>query len=113
MTPRGRRPGGERPRSAERGATGRGRGKLRFFGSARRISTVGEEDEARRRVRRLLLSGDNVLKNREGSGRLSRARERFTEARTVALEAGLDASLVEIIERRLAELDRAEAAGAA
>jgi hypothetical protein len=63
------------------------------------------EDEARRRVRQLLLSGDNTLKNRTGDQRIARARTRYEEALTVAREAGLDDALV-FVQRRLDALDQ-------
>lgn len=61
---------------------------------------MGEDDEARRRIHQLLLSGDNTLKNRDDEGRIARARGRFEEARRVAEAAGLDDALT-IIDRRL------------
>jgi hypothetical protein len=63
------------------------------------------EDEARRRVRQLLLSGDNTLKNRTGDERVTRARSRYEEALAVAHEAGLDDAAV-FAQRRLDALDR-------
>jgi hypothetical protein len=66
---------------------------------------VSEVDEAHRRVRQLLLSGDNTLKNREGTASMERARARFEEAATVAREAGLGASMLAIIDARLRQLD--------
>jgi hypothetical protein len=63
------------------------------------------EDEARRRVRQLLLSGDNTLKNRTGDERLARARSRFEEALAVARDAGLDDAVV-FVQRRLDALDQ-------
>jgi hypothetical protein len=62
------------------------------------------EDEARRRVRQLLLSGDNTLKNREGDERRARARTRYVEALAVARKAGLDDAVV-FVQRRLDALD--------
>ncbi len=64
---------------------------------------TSEQDEARRRIHQLLLSGDNTLKNRDDDGRHDRARARFDEARRVAEDAGLDDALT-IIDRRLALL---------
>lgn len=61
---------------------------------------MSDEDEARRRIHQLLLSGDNTLKNKDDDGRWDRARTRFTEARRIAAEAGLDDALT-IIDRRL------------
>ena len=62
---------------------------------------MGDDDEARARVRRLLLSGDNTLKNRDDPAAAARARARFEEALAVAQEAGLDEGLLTIIRRRL------------
>ncbi|WP_217921761.1 hypothetical protein [Miltoncostaea oceani] len=64
---------------------------------------MSEQDEARKRIHQLLLSGDNTLKNRDDDGRRDRARTRFEEARAVAEGAGLDDALT-IIDRRLALL---------
>ena len=63
------------------------------------------EDEARRRVRQLLLSGDNTLKNRTGDERIARARTRYEEALAVARETGLDDAVV-FVQRRLDALDQ-------
>ena len=63
------------------------------------------EDEARRRVRQLLLSGDNTLKNRTGDERVARARARYEGALAVARESGLDDAVV-LAQRRLDALDR-------
>jgi predicted O-methyltransferase YrrM len=67
------------------------------------MSGAGRDPAAR--VRQLLLSGDNTLKNRSGLVGMERARERFLAAREVACEAGLDDALA-IIELRLTDLDR-------
>ncbi len=67
-----------------------------------------EADEVRGRVRRLVLSGDNILKNRDDDARFGRARTRFQEARGIAAEHGL-ADLVAILDLRLADLDGADA----
>ena len=63
---------------------------------------MADDDEARARVRRLLLSGDNTLKNRDDPASLQRARARFEEALEVAEEAGLEDEILLIIRRRLA-----------
>jgi len=63
-------------------------------------------DDPRARVRQLLLSGDNTLKNRTGPKSEARARERFERARRLAVESGLEGGLVEIIDRRLQGLGR-------
>lgn len=73
---------------------------------------MSEGDDPQRRVRQLLLSGDNMLKNRHDQA-AARARTRFEEARRVADGAGLPESLREIIDRRLEMLDRRAGADAA
>ncbi|HWH14074.1 MAG TPA: hypothetical protein VNT51_04960 [Miltoncostaeaceae bacterium] len=60
-----------------------------------------DADEARARVRRLLLSGDNILKNRDDASR-ERALARYREALDAARDVGLT-DLVPIIEVRLAD----------
>jgi hypothetical protein len=63
------------------------------------------------RVRQLLLSGDNIIKNRDNPERYARARERYVKARVLADEANLDASVLSIIDLRLTGLpDPAEGA---
>jgi hypothetical protein len=52
----------------------------------------------------LLLRGDNVLKHGRSAGK---AREAFEEARQVAIEAGVDERVRELIERRLSTLEAA------
>jgi hypothetical protein len=59
-----------------------------------------DSEEARKRVRQLLLSGDNTLKNRDDPRSHARARARFEEALALARESRLD-DAVTIIERRL------------
>jgi hypothetical protein len=56
------------------------------------------------RVRQLLLSGDNIIKNRDNPERYARARERYVKARAIAADAQLDASVLSIIDLRLTEL---------
>ena len=56
------------------------------------------------RVRQLLLSGDNIIKNRDNPERYARARERYVKARALAADAHLDASVLSIIDLRLTEL---------
>ena len=65
---------------------------------------MGEDEDARARVRRLLLSGDNTLKNRDDAKSRERARGRFEEALTLARASGLD-DAVTIIERRLSLME--------
>lgn len=59
------------------------------------------------RVRQLLLSGDNIIKNRDNPGRYTRARERYVSARAIAEAADLDPAVVAIIDLRLTELPAA------
>ena len=65
------------------------------------------ETDARTRVRQLLLSGDNMLKNRSGDERYARARERYEQARAVAVDAGLPDDVVALIDRRIGDLEAA------
>ncbi len=74
---------------------------------------MSEGDDPQRRVRQLLLSGDNMLKNRHDQEAAGRARTRFEEARRVAGEAGLPESLRELIDRRLEVLAQRAGADAA
>ncbi len=61
------------------------------------------DDDPRRRIRQLVLSGDNLIKGRSDPVAAARAKERFTQARDLARAHGLD-ELVGIIELRLADL---------
>ena len=63
---------------------------------------MGDDEEARARVRRLLLSGDNTRKNRDDAAGAARARARYEEALAAAEEAGLDEGILGIIRLRLA-----------
>ncbi len=62
-------------------------------------------EDARDRLRKLIVTGDNRLK--QGDGRLAaRARASYTEALAVAEEAGLaDDRLRALIARRLDDID--------
>ena len=66
---------------------------------------MSDDDEARAKVRRLLLSGDNTLKNRDDPAGAERAQARFREALAVAEDAGLGDDILLIIRRRLAPSD--------
>jgi hypothetical protein len=61
------------------------------------------DDDPRARIRRLLLSGDNILKNRDDDARIARARTRYEEARDLAVAAGAD-DLARLAGIRLADL---------
>lgn len=65
---------------------------------------MSEIEEARRRIRQLLLSGDNTLKHRDGRQGVARARSRYEEALELARQAGLEDSVQVIVERRLETL---------
>jgi vancomycin permeability regulator SanA len=62
------------------------------------------DDDPRRRIRQLLLSGDNLCKTRNDPVAAGRARERFAHAQVLAPVHGFD-DLAGIIELRLADLD--------
>jgi hypothetical protein len=65
---------------------------------------MSDAEDDRARVRRLLLSGDNTLKNRRDPASRARARARFEEALARARESRLD-DPVTIIERRLSLME--------
>jgi hypothetical protein len=56
------------------------------------------------RVRQLLLSGDNIIKNRDNPERYTRARERYLKARDLAADAGLPDTVRSVIDLRLDQL---------
>lgn len=60
-------------------------------------------DEARVRIQKLLVQGDNRLK--QGSG-AAKARESWERALAVAIEAGLEERVRPLVEIRLADADR-------
>jgi hypothetical protein len=64
---------------------------------------MNDDVEAAARVRTLLLSGDNILKNRSSATRIKAARARYTEARSVAEAAGLSELLI-FIDRRIEDV---------
>jgi hypothetical protein len=66
---------------------------------------VKAPDEARQRIQKLLVTGDNRLKQGAGA---AKARESWEQALQVAQEAGLDASVRPLVEIRLADLERLE-----
>ena len=61
-------------------------------------------DDPRERIRQLLLSGDNVIKNRTEPTRRERARERYLRAREIAVTEQLDPRLIALIDARLLNL---------
>jgi hypothetical protein len=60
-------------------------------------------DEARERIQKLLVTGDNRLK--QGVA-LEKVRQTYEEALAVAREAGLEDSIRPLVEVRLADLER-------
>jgi hypothetical protein len=62
-----------------------------------------ESDEARARIQKLLVTGDNRLKQGVDP---KKARESFEQALAVAREAGLEERVRPLVEIRLADLRR-------
>jgi predicted negative regulator of RcsB-dependent stress response len=62
-----------------------------------------EAKDARKRVQKLLVTGDNRLKQGVDP---AKARESYEQALAVAREAGLEESVKPLVEIRLAELER-------
>jgi hypothetical protein len=60
-------------------------------------------EDARARIRKLLVTGDNRLKQGVDP---AKARESFEQALAVAREAGLEDSVRPLVEVRLADLER-------
>jgi hypothetical protein len=60
-------------------------------------------DEARARIQRLLVTGDNRLKQGVAP---EKARESYEQALAVAREAGLEDAVRPLVEIRLADLER-------
>jgi hypothetical protein len=62
-----------------------------------------DESEARERIQKLLVTGDNRLKQGVDP---AKARASFEQALAVAREAGLEETVRPLVELRLADLDR-------
>jgi hypothetical protein len=60
-------------------------------------------DEARARIQRLLVTGDNRLKQGVAP---EKARESYEQALAVAREAGIEDAVRPLVELRLADLER-------
>jgi hypothetical protein len=60
-------------------------------------------EDARKRIQKLLVTGDNRLKQGVSA---AKARESYEQALAVAREAGLEASISPLVEVRLADLER-------
>lgn len=64
-------------------------------------------DEARAKIQRLLITGDNRLKQGVAPHKI---RESYEEALAVAREAGLEEAVRPLVELRLADLQQSESA---
>lgn len=64
---------------------------------------MANEHAARERIQKLLVTGDNRLKQGVAP---EKARESFLQALEAAREAGLEESVRPLVELRLADLDR-------
>ena len=62
-------------------------------------------EDARAQIRKLLVTGDNRLKQGVSP---AKARESYEQALAVAREAGLEAEVRPLVEVRLADLERLE-----
>ena len=62
-----------------------------------------EDQSARERIQKLLVTGDNRLKQGVAPAKV---RETYEQALAVAREAGLEESVRPLVELRLADLDR-------
>ncbi len=63
-------------------------------------------DEARKRIQKLLVTGDNRLKQGVDLGKV---RESYEEALAVAMQAGLEETVRPLVDVRLEDLERLEA----
>jgi hypothetical protein len=64
---------------------------------------ANDEAEARAKIQKLLVTGDNRLKQGVAP---EKARQSYEQALAVATEAGLEDSVRPLVELRLADLDR-------
>jgi len=64
---------------------------------------VAEPEDARARIQKLLVTGDNRLKQGVDP---QKVRETYEEALAVAREAGLEEAVGPLVEVRLADLER-------
>jgi hypothetical protein len=65
-------------------------------------------DEVRERIRKLLVTGDNRLKQGVST---EKVRESFLQALAVAREAGLEESVRPLVEVRLRDIERLSRSG--
>lgn len=70
---------------------------------------MAEGDEARAKIQRLLVAGDNRLKH---GASLERAREAYEQALAVARDAGIEDKVLPLVAVRLEEVARLEAGSA-
>jgi hypothetical protein len=63
-------------------------------------------EDARKRIQKLLVTGDNRLKQGVSSAKV---RESYEQALAIAREAGLEESVRPLVEIRLADLERLRA----
>ena len=68
------------------------------------VAVVKGEDDARERIQKLLVTGDNRLKQGVDP---QKARESWEQALAVAREAGLEETVRPLVEVRLADLESA------
>ena len=66
-------------------------------------SSSGSSDGARAKIQRLLVTGDNRLKQGVAP---AKARESYEQALAVAREAGIEDKVRPLVELRLADLER-------
>ena len=64
---------------------------------------MGPQDDTRARIQKLLVTGDNRLKQGVDPAKV---RETYEEALAVAREAGLEETVRPLVEVRLADLER-------
>ena len=64
-----------------------------------------DAEEARERIQKLLVTGDNRLKQGAGA---AKARQSYEQALALAREAGLEERVRPLVEIRLADLERLE-----
>jgi hypothetical protein len=64
-----------------------------------------DADEARAKIQKLLVTGDNRLKQGAGA---AKARQSYEQALAVAREAGMAERVRPLVEIRLADLERLE-----
>jgi predicted negative regulator of RcsB-dependent stress response len=70
-----------------------------------RYAPVVQEADARERIQKLLVTGDNQLKQGVDP---AKARESYEQALAAAAEAGLEDSVRPLVEIRLADLERSQ-----